>query len=58
MAVLIMVIICVYYRRKKYKKGSFSSEEDDLDRWMCISIIISKMIKKIGQNILGVFDYP
>lgn len=34
MAVLIMVIICVYYRRKKYKKGSFSSEEDDLDRTM------------------------
>lgn len=57
MAVLIMIIICVYYRRKKYKKGSFSSEEDDLDRWMCISIIISKIIK-IGQNILGIFDYP
>eukprot|EP00105_Crassostrea_gigas_P016588 XP_011434026.1 PREDICTED: fibrillin-2-like isoform X1 [Crassostrea gigas] len=34
MAVLIMVIICVYYRRKKYRKGSFSSEEDDLDRTM------------------------
>ena len=32
-AVLVFVIICVYCRRKRYRKSSFSSDDDDLDRW-------------------------